>query len=373
MPRRHGSLAFRPRKRAATQKAVFRSYPEIESSGVVLAGFPGYKAGMTHVIMVEDRPGRPTTGQEIAVPSTVVETPPVRVIGVRPYVGTPYGLKPLTTYLKFEITGEIRRSMTLGKREGVLTNEDTAARRREEGRESVREVRLIVATQPKLAALPKKKPEVLEIPLKGSTVQERLDRAMEMVGTVVRISDVFKVGQLIDVTAVTKGHGWQGVVRRFGVELLRHKAGKGRWRVGSLGSRHPPYVTWRVPRAGQTGYHKRTEYNKRVLLMGLAKYSEEGELVEEAFPDLNPPSGGFRGYGRVRSDYVLLSGSVPGPAKRFVMMRHPIRPYTRDLREPRIIYVSGVGYLEQILKARAEEEQERAQEAQAVAGGGEGG
>jgi len=369
MPRRHGSLAFRPRKRAATQRAVFRSYPEVELDQVVLAGFPGYKAGMTHVLMVEDRPGRPTTGQEIAVPSTVVETPPVRIIGVRPYVGTPYGLKPLTTYLRFEVDNDIRKSMTLGRREGTLSNEEAASRKLKEGRDRVREVRLIVATRPRLAALPKKRSEILEIPLKGATPQERLDRAMEMVGTVVRVSEVFRVGQLIDVTAVTKGHGWQGVVRRFGVELLRHKAGKGRWRVGSLGSRHPPYVTWRVPRAGQTGYHKRTEYNKRVLLMGLAKYSEDGDLLEEAFPDLNPPSGGFRGYGRVRSDYVLLSGSVPGPAKRFVMMRHPVRPYTTDLQEPRIIYVSGIGYLEQIMKARAEAEgQAQAQGAQSRRG-----
>ncbi len=353
MPRRHGSLAFRPRKRAATQKALFRSYPEVESEKVILAGFPGYKAGMTHVIMVEDRPGRPTTGQEIAVPSTVIETPPIKVIGVRPYVRTPYGLKPLTTLLKVDITEDLRRTMTFGKKEGTLSNEDSALKKIEEGRDRVKEVRVIVSTLPRFAALPKKKPEILEIPLTGgSSVGERLDTALQMLGRLIRVTDVFRPGQLIDVTAVTKGHGWQGVVRRFGVELLRHKAGKGRWRVGSLGSRHPPFVTWRVPRAGQTGYHKRTEYNKRILLTGKAELSENGEILSEAQPDINPPGGGFKNYGRVRNDYLLVSGSVPGPAKRFVMMRHPIRPYAEDLPEPKIVYISGVGYLEQ-LKAAA--------------------
>mgnify|MGYP000678048375 CR=1 FL=1 len=344
MPRRHGSLQFRPRKRAKTQKAVFRSYPELPVAEPRLVAFPGYKAGMTHVIVVEDRPGRPTTGQEVAVPVTVVETPPVRVIGLVPYVRTPYGLKSLTAILKYDGAGDLRRTATFPEAADTV---DEGMKKVEDHMDRLAEVRILVHTIPRNAGIHKKKPEVLEIPLSGGSVEARLEKALSMLGEIARVSDVFVEGQLVDVTAVTRGLGWQGVVRRFGVELLPHKAGKGRRRVGSLGSRHPPFVTWRVPRAGQTGYHKRTEYNKRILAIRLADVDGDGRILRPS-ENINPPWG-FKRYGMVLSDYVILAGSTPGPPKRFLMLRHPTRPYSEaltianpELRAPEIRYVHGV-------------------------------
>lgn len=332
MPRRHGSLQFYPRKRAATQKAVFRSYPELSVDKPTLVAFPGYKVGMVHVLMKEDRPGKLNLGQQITLASTVIETPPIEVVGFRAYGQEQYGLKPLATGVRIERNDVISRSLTVG--DGVENMED-AIRKLEERRNLVHEIRVLAYTRPDLAGIPKKKPEFLEIPIKGGGSDERIGFAVSLVGSQVKVSDVFKTGQLVDVTAVTKGHGWQGVVRRFGIELLRHKAGKGRWRIGSLGSRHPPYVTWRVPRAGQTGYHKRTEYNKRILMIG--------DLTDGGI-DLTP-KGGFRNYGVLKSQYLLVSGSVPGPVKRFVFLRHPIRPKYEELPVPEIYYVSSVGWL----------------------------
>ncbi len=338
MPRR-GSLQFRPRKRAKTQKATFRSYAARLREGVGLGGFPGYKAGMTHVQMVEDRPGRLTTGQEVVTAATVIETPPVRAVGLVGYVRTPYGEKTLTAGLRLDSPGDLSRKVRLP--DGGIDTLGAAVEKMRAAGERLSSVRLLVHTIPRLAGLPKKTPEILEIPLMGgSSPAEVLEAAEGMVGRFIRASEVFSPGELIDVTAVTKGHGWQGVVRRFGVSLLRHKAGKARWRVGSLGSRHPPYTTWRVPRAGQTGYHKRTEYNKRVLFIGQAKYDEEMNLREPS-PEINPP-GGFRRYGLVRGDYLVVSGSIPGPVKRFVMMRHAARPHISSLGEPQIIRICGV-------------------------------
>ncbi len=339
MPRRHGSLQFRPRKRARTQKATFRSYPELEIENPKLVAFPGYKVGMVHVYMKEDRPGKLLQGQYITLASTVVESPPINVVGVRAYRGTPYGLKPITTALRIvkeeknKVIPRIR--LTMGKKNSI-DNLDKALPKIEDNLSEVEEIRILAYTRPDLAGIHKKKPEFLEIPVKGADMAERFAYVKSLVGKQVSIFDVFKTGQLVDVTAVTKGHGWQGVVRRFGVELLRHKAGKGRWRVGSLGSRHPPYVTWRVPRAGQTGYHKRTEYNKRILLIA--------DPTKEDSIDVTP-KGGFKNYGVLRTHYVLLSGSIPGPAKRFVMMRDPIRPTYDELPAPEITYISSVGWL----------------------------
>jgi large subunit ribosomal protein L3 len=40
--------------------------------------------------------------------------------------------------------------------------------------------------------------------------------------------------------------------------------------------------------------------------------------------DVNP-SAGFNGYGFVKNDYVLVKGSIPGPAKRLVKLRLAVR------------------------------------------------
>jgi large subunit ribosomal protein L3 len=61
------------------------------------------------------------------------------------------------------------------------------------------------------------------------------------------------------------------------------------------------------------GYFQRTEYNKRILKIGV-----DGSDVT--------PKGGFLRYGPVKGTYILLEGSVPGPAKRLVRLRYPARP-----------------------------------------------
>ncbi len=87
-------------------------------------------------------------------------------------------------------------------------------------------------------------------------------------------------------------------------------------------------VLYTVPRAGQMGYHQRTEFNKRIIKIG-----KEGREVT--------PEGGFLRYGLIRGPYVLLSGSVPGPAKRLIRLRYPARP-PKKLSEnpPQITFIS---------------------------------
>ena len=80
---------------------------------------------------------------------------------------------------------------------------------------------------------------------------------------------------------------------------------------------------------GQMGYHKRTEYNKKLLKIG-----DESEV------DLINPDGGFVKYGLVKNNYIVVKGSLPGPSKRLVILRQPIRPNNKAEDIPQINYIS---------------------------------
>ncbi len=372
---KRGSLAFIPRKRARREVPRIRYWPDVEGPPRLL-GFAGYKAGMTHVIMIEDRERSPNAGKEIAVPATIIETPPLVVIAVRAYERTPYGLRTFTEAwmdpklydkeieeaekaikelrerkagaekaeaaelekqikaleAKIEAAKRLKKLFEDLERATCLPEEpkpEEAFKKIEENLDRVAEIRVLVATQPRLVSgVPKKKPDIMEIKVGGGTIQEQLEYAKQILGREVPITDVFKEGQLVDVIAVTKGKGWQGAVKRWGIKILPRKTRKGRRRVGALGPWHPARVLYTVPRPGQLGYHQRTEFNKRILKIGF-----NGEEVT--------PKGGFLRYGIVRNAYIMIKGSVPGPAKRLIRLRYPARPNPRiPQAPPRILYIS---------------------------------
>ena len=90
---RRGSMGYSPRKRAASEVPQFRSWAEATGEPR-LQGYAGFKAGMTHVMMVDDQQGSPTEGVTKSVPVTVLETPPLEFAAVRVYRDTPYGRRP---------------------------------------------------------------------------------------------------------------------------------------------------------------------------------------------------------------------------------------------------------------------------------------
>ncbi len=353
---KRGSLAYLPRGRARRPVPRIRSWPDYAGPPTLL-GIPGYKAGMTHVILVDNRKTSPYYGKELAMPVTVVETPPVRVFGVRVYESTPYGLRTLTEVWTPELSKDLARKISCRKVFEQNVDERLAKFKRnldsligDLGR--ISEVRVLLHTQPRMAAVPKKKPEILEVKVGGGDVKEELLYALRFLGdelygyalerigngegdlqatSTVEVRDVLKEGSYVDVIAVTKGKGFQGPVKRWGVRILQHKSRKTKRGVGAIGAWHPARVPYTTPRAGQMGYHQRTEYNKYILKIGNVK--NEGE-------DINP-KGGFLRYGLIKGDYVILTGSVPGPAKRLVFMRYPIRPSLKGFSEvPMISYVS---------------------------------
>ncbi len=300
---RRGSMAFRPRKRAESQNARVFWLPSEEKR---ILGFAGYKAGMLQLSYIEDAEG-PTKGQEVVSAATVVEVPPLKVYGIRLYSNN----KSLGDVL----SEDSKMLAQVGiKKPASKPNEKDAE-----------DVRLLVYAQPKLTSFGKKHVERMEIACGGKTVDEKLELCKAYLGKDLRFSEVFKPGEYVDLIAVTKGKGWQGAVKRFGVKTQRRKAtGKVR-HIGTLGPFHPAYVMYTVPQAGQMGYHKRTELNKRIMLIG--------DKPEEI-----TPKSGFTNYGVLKNDYVVLKGSIPGPVKRLVKMRLGVRAPT-TLQEPKVTEV----------------------------------
>jgi hypothetical protein len=76
---------------------------------VHLTACMGYKAGMTHVVRDLDRPGSKMHKREVVEAVTVVETPPMVVVGVVGYVETPRGLRSLTTVWAEHLSDELKR------------------------------------------------------------------------------------------------------------------------------------------------------------------------------------------------------------------------------------------------------------------------
>jgi len=320
---KRGSLAYLPRQRASHPYGRIRHWPKVETGPTTL-GFMGYKAGMTHVSIIEDKTGSPNFGKEVTRPATVIDVPPITVCAIRAYTKNQNGSQTLTEAWMKEPPSDINRLTTPPKNSDPEKN----IKKMEENLDKITEFRLLAATQPRLAGVPKKKPELLEIKIDGATLKEQLEYTKNQLGKTVSVTDVFKEGQFVDVISITKGKGFQGPVKRWGVKILSHKGRKTKRGIATLGPWNPHRVLYTVPRAGQMGYHQRTEYNKRILKIGA-----NGSEVT--------PKGGFLRYGPIEGTYVLINGSIPGPAKRLIRLRHPARPPRRvPEAPPKITHIS---------------------------------
>jgi len=318
---KRGSRAYGPRKRAQSQTPRLDSWPDA-SGAPRIQGFAGYKAGMTHAFVVDKRVKSTTSGMELQVPVTVLEVPPMRIAAVRLYENSIYGLKTAGEVWAME------NDPLLSKRLSVPKKHDDATFAKYDGMD-VEDVRVLAYTQPKMVkGVPKKVPDMMELRIGGGTIDERMEYAKTILGKEVGINDFAKEGGFVDVIAVTKGKGFQGVTKRWGVKLLSHKNSKHRRGIGNLGPKRPGYVRPTVPGSGQTGYHQRTEFNKKLIKIG------------ETGADITP-KGGFLNYGDVMNTYILVKGSVPGPTKRLVRLRDPTRqPKKADTEAVNITYIS---------------------------------
>ena len=127
-----------------------------------------------------------------------------------------------------------------------------------------------------------------------------LENAAELnVGDIVK-ADTFKAGDLVDITGISKGHGFQGVVKRHGAAVKRNTHGGGpvHRHVGSRGSGTDPSRIFKgTGGPGQMGGETVTIQNLEVVKVD---------------PELN---------------MLVVRGAIPGPKFSLVTVKNTVKTH----------------------------------------------
>jgi len=337
---RSGNLGFLPRKRTRHHRGRIRSFPKDDQSKKPhFTAFVGFKAGMTHITRDMHRIDSRLHKKEVVEAVTIIETPPVKVVGFVGYIETAKGLRALSTVwcnsLSVELKRRFYKNWYHSKKKAFtkyLQKKDEATNNEARVVKYCTVVRAIVHSQTHLIHANKgKKAHVMEIQINGGKTQDKVNFVKSQFEKDLKVDQVFSQNELLDVIGVTKGKGYTGVTKRFGVKKLPRKSHRGLRKVGCIGSWHPTKVSYTIPRAGQSGYHHRTEVNKKVYRIGQGeRYGVTNNACTES--DLTQknitPMGGFPRYGVVRDDYLMLKGCCIGTKKRSLILRKSLAPKT---------------------------------------------
>jgi large subunit ribosomal protein L3 len=288
---RRGSLQFYPRKRAGKQ-IPSANWKTIKGEGIL--GFLAYKVGMASAVVKDNTEDSMTKGKRLTIPVTVLEAPSMKIFSVRFYKNGVV-MKDIVVSIDKELKKKVKLPKEAGKLEKIPEGYDN--------------IRVIAYSIPKQTSI-KKTPDLIELAIGG---ENKLEFVKSLIGKELSISDFLK-DALVDVHGLTKGKGFVGPVKRFGIALRQHKSEKGVRKAGSIGPWHPAHVTFRTPMAGQLGMFSRVVYNLKVINSG--KISEK---------DINQGTG-FKNYGKIKTSYIILKGSVQGPEKRAVLLTPSFRP-----------------------------------------------
>jgi len=253
---RKGSLGYWPRRRSKKPYARVRAWPSTAETKLLC--FPGYKAGMTHILVTDNRPHSITKGEDLRMPVTVIECPGIKIFGLNFYKKTPYGLALSSCVVSQNLDKELKRKIRIPKK----------ISKKIEDIKEFDDVRALVYTQPKKTGIGKKKPDIFEAGI-GGEKDKKVEYLKNLIGKEILINDIFSEGQQVDIHAITKGKGTQGPIRRFGIALRSHKSEKSRRNPGSLGPwKGQQHIMWKIAHAGKTGYYVRNEKNKWIIKIG---------------------------------------------------------------------------------------------------------
>lgn len=349
---RHGSMGFAPKKRCRRHRGKAKSFPKDDRKKPVhLTAFIGYKAGMTHIVREVDKPGSKVNKKEVVEAVTVLETPPMIIVGIVGYIETPRGLRSLKTVWAEHIAEDCRRRLyknwykskkkaftKTSKKWGDELGKKEIERDLAKMKKYCKVIRVIAHTQMKLMGHRQKKAHIMEIQVNGGTVAEKVNWARDHLEKPVSIDQVFNPDEMIDVIGVTKGKGYKGVTSRWHTRKLPRKTHKGLRKVACIGAWHPSRVRFTTARAGQKGYHHRTEINKKIFRIGKSSAvdkkngSTEFDLTEKSIN----PMGGFPHYGMVNQDFLMIRGCCMGPKKRVITLRKTLITQTKRFASEKI-------------------------------------
>jgi large subunit ribosomal protein L3e len=345
---RHGSLGFLPKKRFRGHQGKLKSFAKDDASKPChLTAFMGLKAGCTHISREADKPGSKIHKKEVIESVTILETPPMTIVGIVGYIATPRGLRALTTVWAQHLNDEAKRRFYktwYNSKKKAFTN--YAKKYAKENGEIQKElnrikkycqiVRVIAHTQMSKLKLGQKKAHLMEIQVNGGDIKQKVDWSFGKFEKPISIDEVFTQDEMMDVIGITRGHGYEGAVTRWGVTRLPRKTHRGLRKVACIGAWHPARVSYTVARAGQHGYHHRVELNKKIYRIGKAGDEKscmtESDLTEKGIN----PVGGFPNYGLIKNDWIMLKGSTMGVKKRVITLRKCVHPSSRKIAGEKI-------------------------------------
>jgi large subunit ribosomal protein L3e len=213
------------------------------------------------------------------------------VVGLVGYIETPRGLRSLTTVWAEHLSDEVKRrfyknwykskkkAFTRYAKKHSESSGSSITRELERIKKYCTVVRVLAHTQIRKTPLKQKKAHLMEIQVNGGSIADKVEFANGLFEKPFSIDTLFEQDEVIDVIAVTKGHGFTGVTARWGTKKLPRKTHKGLRKVACIGAWHPSHVQWTVARAGQDGYHHRTSTNHKVYRIG--KGEDEGNASTE--------------------------------------------------------------------------------------------
>lgn len=128
------------------------------------------------------------------------------------------------------------------------------------------------------------------------------------VGSQIKV-DIFSAGDIVDVTGISKGHGYTGVIKRHNHHIIRmtHGAGPIHRNVGSLATtgRNNGRIEKNTPMAGHYGVDTTTNQNLEIIKVDADK------------------------------NYMLIKGNVPGPKRGLVVIKTTVKK-TKHV-EPKVL------------------------------------
>jgi large subunit ribosomal protein L3e len=340
---RHGSLGFLPKKRTQHKFGKIKSFPKDDPKAEChLTAFMGYKAGMTHIVRNVTKPGSKLDKKDVVEAVTILECPPMVAVGIVGYVETPRGQRALSTVWAGHLSDECRRVFYKTWYKSKKKAFTKYAKKYEKESDKIDQelarmkkycssIRLLCHTQISLTKLSQKKAHIKEIQINGGSLDAKVDFCKGLFEKKIRVGSVFEQNEMIDVIGVTKGRGIDGVITRWGVTRLPRKTHRGLRKVACIGAWHPARVQFQVPRAGQNGFHHRTEINKKIYRVGkcLAEDPNNGSTANDLTEKAVTPMGGFPHYGEINEDFIMIKGTCMGIKKRVITLRKTLLPQTK--------------------------------------------
>jgi len=345
---RCGSLAYLPKRRTRHHRGRVRSFPRDNTANKPhMTAFMGYKAGMTHVVKYQERrEGKKMLKKDVVHSCSVVECPPMKVVGMVGYVETPRGLRALSTVWAQNLDADVKRRMYknwMAAKKKAFSKYNDRYKEPKDSKKSIQRdidriskyctvVRVLAATQIRKLKFRQTKAQVMEIQVNGGSVDEKIEFCNSKFEQEVCVGDIFNMNECIDIHGVTRGKGMQGVVKRFGVQRLNRKSHRGLRKVGCIGAWHPAAVKWTVARRGQMGYHHRTEMHKKIYRVGAGachNVTNNATCENDAIEKNITPIGGFPHYGEVNHDFLLIKGGIIGTRKRPLVIRKTLFPVVK--------------------------------------------